>query len=95
MSGSEEQETQLKHKHTTHAVCVDEDANEASNMEIEEDSSDESGSNWPDDKTARLIEMWKERGALYDITHRHYRNKLKKAKALNQICQELDMSRMY
>ena len=95
MSGSEdhdEEVTQLPRKDGVDVLYV---RNEASNMETDEDSNDESGSNWPDNTTMKLIEMWRERDVLYDTSHKHYRNKMKKEKALNQISTELNMTRMY
>jgi hypothetical protein len=47
---------------------------------------------WPDSTTAKIIEMWRERPQLYDVTHRWYLNRDKKAEALSEIAREIKIT---
>ena len=95
MSGEEEDREDTMQTEETDKEVENDATVEKSTMEDESDSDVEGASSWPDDKTAKLIELWKERGALYDPNHKHYRNRPKKQKAMNQICTALNVTRMY
>jgi hypothetical protein len=47
---------------------------------------------WPDATTSRIIELWRERPILYDVTHRHYLNRDRKAQALSEIATEVKIT---
>ena len=61
----------------------------------EEDPDDDDLSSWPNAKTAILIEMYKARPYMYDILHKHYRNRGKKNAAINKMAAKVNMTREY
>ena len=50
---------------------------------------------WPDADTGRLIELWRDRPQLYDLSHKWYSNKHKKDGTLARMCSELNISGMF
>ena len=93
MSGTND-EDMVKENDTQDEVDVNNN-NEENIGECGEDSDDESASNWPDEVTAKLIELWKARRFMYDQKHKHYRNRVKKAKAIDEMSKELNVTRTY
>jgi hypothetical protein len=59
----------------------------------ERDISDDSS--WPDATTAKIIEMWRDRPLLYDVSHPNYLNRDKKHKALSEIALEVKITGNY
>ena len=62
-----------------------------------EDQNDDDGKNnqiskWPDEETARLIEMYRERPFLYDLANKWYLNKNKKNRAYLYMAGKLNIS---
>ena len=59
----------------------------------DDDPDDDDLSTWPNAKTAQLIEMYRARPYLYDLNHKHYRNRAKKNAAINKFAMKLNMTR--
>jgi hypothetical protein len=53
---------------------------------------DEDECGWPDEQTAHLIELWKERSYMYDVSHNLYYKKTKKEGGYEEIAKALNCS---
>ena len=62
--------------------------------DFDEDDFDEDDlSSWPNEKTAELIQRWKAKPFLYDLTHKLYSNKPKKDAAIARIADKMNVTR--
>ena len=65
---------------------------EGDSEEQEDELDDDDLSNWPDEVTVKLIELFRNSPILYDMSHDLYRNKGRKDRALRRIAEQLDRS---
>ena len=64
-------------------------------FEDDDDVDDDELSQWPDDLTVRIIELFRNSPILYDINNKNFRNKTRKAKAFQKIAKKTNCCGMY
>jgi hypothetical protein len=68
------------------------DATDMGHFREDEDVFEVQDYGWPDKETAKLIELFREKPQLYDVSHKWYSHRDRKAATLANISSELDCS---
>ena len=62
-------------------------------QEADDECDDDDLSKWPNQKTVDLIDKWRAKPILYDYNHKLFYNKQKKEQLVEQIAEDLNVSR--
>jgi hypothetical protein len=77
------------------AIFGDDKAESEAEGDGSDDGSDEDAGGWPDQETAKLIDLYSSHPELYVVTHKWYAHKDRKAATYLQIATEMGCSGMF